>query len=126
MKFDSSPWEVYGKCTPLARGTFHRDIAPMGLDDMFDNGKTQSRAAQFTTPPFVDPVEPFKEPGEVFRSYAAPMIADFYGNFTLVFENFNLYGTPGLTVFNGIVKEIPHCLLKKAGVGLYYNLTATL
>ena len=53
-----------------------------------------------------------------------PMIADFYGNFSLALGNINLYGTSRLTVFNGIVKEVPHCLLKQSGVGLYHNLIA--
>lgn len=122
MKFASGPWEVYGKCTPLARGTFHRDIPPMGLDDMFDNGETQSRAAQLSAPPLVDPIEPLEEPGEVLWGYAAPMIRDFYGNFALTMDSFNLHGTPGLTVLDGIVKEIPHCLLKQLGAGLYDDL----
>jgi len=61
---------VYGKCTPFARGTFHRDIPPMGLDDMFDNGQAQSRAPQLSTPPLINPVEPFEETREVLRGYA--------------------------------------------------------
>ncbi len=109
---------MQGKCAPLARGAFHRDIAFMGLNDMLDNGEAQSCPTQLTAPPLVHPVEPFEEPGEVFRGYAASLVADFYGNFAPVFENFNLHGTPRLTVFNGIIKEIPYCLLKQLGVGL--------
>ena len=44
MKLNLSPEEVYGKCTPFTSGTFYGDIPPVGLDDMFNNGKAQPRA----------------------------------------------------------------------------------
>ncbi len=39
-------WQVQTESASLARSTFNRDMAPMGLDDVLDNGKAQSCAAQ--------------------------------------------------------------------------------
>ena len=72
----SSLWKVQGKYAPFAESTLNRNGATMGLGNMFDNGKPQAGTAKFPTPPLVNTIETFEEPGEMLRGYATSMVAD--------------------------------------------------
>jgi len=101
--------QVYGKYTPFAKDTLNRNTATMGLHDVFDNGKSQARAAEFPTPPLINSVETLEEPGEVFRGYAASLIGNLDGNFIVIGDYLNRNRTfwfAVLAVLNGIVEKI--------------------
>ena len=54
------------KGAALADRAFDGDIAAVGLSDVLDNGKPQSRASKLPAPGFVHPVKAFKQSGQVF------------------------------------------------------------
>jgi hypothetical protein len=110
----SSLWKVEGKYASFTEGTLNRNKATMGLRDVFDNGKSQARAAEFPTPPLVNAVETLKEPGEMLRGYTASMIADPNDNFVCVSGCFNFYCFARLAVFDGIIEEVADRLLELA------------
>ena len=61
------------------RASFSRDAvngypAAMGMGNVLDDGKTESRTAKFTASGLVDPVESFKKTGQMFLWNSAAMI----------------------------------------------------
>ena len=64
------------KGAALADRAFDGDIAAVGLSDVLDNGKPQSRAAQLTASGFVHPVKAFKQSGQMFLGNTDALIPD--------------------------------------------------
>ena len=73
--------QVQGKYAPFAENTLNRNMATMGLGNMFDNGKSKAGTAELPTPPLVNTIKTLEEPGEMFRGYTAPMVDDPNDNF---------------------------------------------
>jgi hypothetical protein len=51
------------KRASFPRDAVNGDTAAMGMDDVLDNGKTESRTAEFPASGLIDPVESFKKTG---------------------------------------------------------------
>ena len=75
----------------------------MGLHDVLNDGKPQSRTTQFTAAGAVDPVESFKQPRQVFGLNAAALIDDGNRDLRGRLVRDDADGTSRLAVFDGIV-----------------------
>ena len=85
---------------------------------MFDNGQSQTRAADRTAAAGIDPVKPFKDPRQVFRRDARALVPDpdnYLGAFPL---GFHLDHPPRLAEFDGIVHQIHQGLFQQGRVDL--------
>ena len=85
----------------------------MGLRDVLDNRKAESSAAQLSAACLVYPVEPFKEPGQVFFFNAAALVSNIYLDFFGRLTSLHPDGASHSTVLDSIVKEVHDGLLKK-------------
>jgi hypothetical protein len=59
-------WQTDRERAAFAEGAFHGDITAMGLGNMFDNGKPQTRAAHCATADLVHAVKPLEQPLQMF------------------------------------------------------------
>ena len=66
------------ECAALAGRTLHAHTAAVGRGCMLDNGEPQARASQFPASALVHPVEALEDAGQVFVSYAPPLIVNNY------------------------------------------------
>ena len=64
------------KNTALAECAFHTDGTAVGLGDMIDDGEPQTGTAELPAPGFIDTVEPFKQPRQMFLVDSASLIGD--------------------------------------------------
>jgi hypothetical protein len=96
-----------------AERALDRDPAAMGLHDVLNDGKPQSRAPQFTAAGAVDPVESLKQPRQVFGLDAAALIDDGNGDFQGRLLRDDADGAAWLAVFDGVVEEIDDSLLEQ-------------
>ena len=58
---------------PFAGCACDPDLSVVGLDDMFDNGESESGPANLPASPLVHSVEPLKYPGDIFIRDADPV-----------------------------------------------------
>ena len=61
---------------PWFNDTFDFEFAGVGLDDMLDDGETESGAAEIARARLVDPVEPFGESRQIFFRNSRAAIRD--------------------------------------------------
>ena len=64
--FRSIQWQMNPECAALPGDAGHADSSPVHQSDMFDNGKTQSRAALLSAAIRIDTVETFEQTWQMF------------------------------------------------------------
>ena len=69
-------WQVDGEGAALAELALNRDIAGMGLCNVFNNGKSKAGAAHGAAAGLVYPVKPFKKPRQMLFGDANSLISD--------------------------------------------------
>ncbi len=70
-----SLWQQYCKGRPFAFDAVDQQTAPMALDDVFDNGQSQSGAAFFARSPIINTIEPFCKAGQMASCDAVALIS---------------------------------------------------
>ena len=67
-------WHLQGEDGLLTGRAGHGHPSPVGQGNMFDNGQSQTRAANLAAAAGIDPVKPFKDPRQVFRGDARALV----------------------------------------------------
>ena len=89
--------------TSLPQRTFDGDMAPMGLNNVFDNGQTEPGTAEFAAAGFVHPVKSFEKPRQVLVRYAGPLVGKFYRDLAFLLSGSDPDLAAVVTVLDGIV-----------------------
>lgn len=94
---------------PSFRAVADRDFAFMELDGVFHDGEAKPGASLGTGPAFIDPVEPFKNTGQVFfrNAFAIVRIAEIVEFFV-----FEVLADLDSRSFPGIVDRVFHQVLE--------------
>lgn len=113
----SLQWHSKVKRGPFPGFTFGPDVSGMGLNNMFHDGKSKTRSAEFLGPPFVHTIKPFKNPVEILFWDSHAIVLD--GDPNLLASrpdgrDCNLTAFP--TVFDGIVDQIDKNLFEMFSV----------
>ena len=73
--------ELEGRQMQRKRASFpgdaiNGDMAAMGMGDVLDNGKAESRASEFPASGFIDPVESFEQAGQMLLHNSDSVVPD--------------------------------------------------
>ena len=93
----------------------------MGLDYVFDDGKSESCTTHVPASGFVHTVEAFKEAGHVFLLDAATMVGHADDDFRVNLSGLDLDRATFIAILDRIVKEINNGLLKERRIYLGYQ-----
>ena len=105
-----------GEGAAPAQFTFHRYMPPVGLGDVFNDGKPQPGAAHVAAASLVDPIEPFKEPGEMLPGDAGALVLYPDDDVRARLMGGNLDGALRFTVFDGVVDEVDDSLFQQGWI----------
>lgn len=114
----ASVTEGYGEpeAGAFADFAFNVDPALMELGDVFDDAESEAGAADGAAAGFVHPVKALKEAGVVLGGNAGSLILDFNDRALVLLKGFQGDGGFGMGVFDRVLDEIEHGLLKERGV----------
>jgi hypothetical protein len=103
---------LYGKSTPfrwLARDSY---IASEGLGEVLDNGEAEAGATEFSRTRFVDSIESFKHPCEMFFVDPDSGVTYVHANGRILLSQDNRYFATFGRVFDGVAYQVVDDLSK--------------
>jgi hypothetical protein len=112
------PGQVDFKGAPLSGSTLNRDSAPMGLGDVFDDGKAKTGSAQLSASCLVNTIKPLKDSGKMFFLYATALVMDADYNLILCLARPESDHTVHVTILDGVIEEVYDGLFKECRIDL--------
>src|SRR5918999_4312000 len=107
---------MHAKDAALPHGAGHQNLAAVDLSDMLHDGQSQAGSPMFTAAGFIDPVEPFKQPGQIFFRNPNPFIAHPDDDLLSLADGVEPYGAAWLAVVDRVVEQIDDGLLDQWSV----------
>src|SRR5258708_4855480 len=100
------PWQTDGKGRALAEFAFHAGAAFHDLGEILDDGKAQSRSAEFARTGFVHAIEALENPRHILFRNAGPVILDLDANLLALAIPANANAAAVLRVLQGVIDQV--------------------